>query len=255
MVYEKPFGTSPGASASSTGSCTGLRRVAGLPDRPLPRQGGHPGPAPAPVRQRAVRELLDRRPRRAVQIDVPETLDIDDRAEFYDATGAVLDMLVTHLFQVAAEVAMEPPRLAGRRPAVRPRGGDRRVPPAGPDRRGPRAVRGLPRPRASPPTRPPTPSSPPASGSTTTAGAGCRSCCAPARGWPTATRRSTWSSGPPKAPALDRRPQRPGLRPKGNGAIKIEMTVKKPGRNAPAESAPGSTWRTSPRGRCRRTPR
>jgi glucose-6-phosphate 1-dehydrogenase len=45
-----------------------------------------------------------------VQIDVPESLDIDDRAEFYDATGAALDMLVTHLFQVAAEVAMEPPR-------------------------------------------------------------------------------------------------------------------------------------------------
>ncbi len=49
-----------------------------------------------------------------VQIDVPETLDIADRAEFYDATGAALDMLVTHLFQVAAEVAMEPPlSLAG----------------------------------------------------------------------------------------------------------------------------------------------
>ncbi|MGD0704285.1 MAG: glucose-6-phosphate dehydrogenase, partial [Trebonia sp.] len=45
----------------------------------------------------------------SVQIDVPETLDITDRAQFYDATGAVLDMLVTHLFQVAAEVAMEPP--------------------------------------------------------------------------------------------------------------------------------------------------
>ena len=44
-----------------------------------------------------------------VQIDVPETLDIDDRAGFYDATGATLDMVVTHLFQVAAEVAMEPP--------------------------------------------------------------------------------------------------------------------------------------------------
>ncbi|MDJ0395960.1 glucose-6-phosphate dehydrogenase (NADP(+)) [Rhodococcus sp. G-MC3] len=44
-----------------------------------------------------------------VQIDVPEKLNIDDRAEFYDATGAVLDMLVTHLFQVAAEIAMEPP--------------------------------------------------------------------------------------------------------------------------------------------------
>ena len=46
---------------------------------------------------------------RAVQIDVPETLDIDDRAEFYDHTGAFLDMIVTHLFQLAAEVAMEPP--------------------------------------------------------------------------------------------------------------------------------------------------
>ncbi len=45
----------------------------------------------------------------AVQIDVPETLDVADRAAFYDQTGAVLDMLVTHLFQVAAEVAMEPP--------------------------------------------------------------------------------------------------------------------------------------------------
>ncbi|NKY11436.1 glucose-6-phosphate dehydrogenase [Cellulomonas hominis] len=44
-----------------------------------------------------------------VQVDVPETLDVTDRAEFYDATGAALDMLVTHLFQVAAEVAMEPP--------------------------------------------------------------------------------------------------------------------------------------------------
>jgi len=45
----------------------------------------------------------------SVQIDVPEKLGITDRAGFYDATGAVLDMLVTHLFQVAAEVAMEPP--------------------------------------------------------------------------------------------------------------------------------------------------
>jgi glucose-6-phosphate 1-dehydrogenase len=44
-----------------------------------------------------------------VQIDVPETLDVADRASFYDGTGAMLDMVVTHLFQVAAEVAMELP--------------------------------------------------------------------------------------------------------------------------------------------------
>ncbi len=45
-----------------------------------------------------------------VQIDVPETLDVANRAKFYDATGAFRDMIVTHLFQVAAEVAMEPPK-------------------------------------------------------------------------------------------------------------------------------------------------
>jgi len=44
-----------------------------------------------------------------IQIDVPETLDVSMRASFYDGTGAVLDMLVTHLFQLAAEVAMECP--------------------------------------------------------------------------------------------------------------------------------------------------
>ncbi len=55
----------------------------------------------------------DREHIESVQIDVPETLDISDRAEFYDATGAVLDMIVTHLFQVAAEVAMEPPATLG----------------------------------------------------------------------------------------------------------------------------------------------
>ncbi len=45
----------------------------------------------------------------SVQIDVPETLDVAMRADFYEHTGAILDMIVTHLFQLAAEVAMEPP--------------------------------------------------------------------------------------------------------------------------------------------------
>lgn len=48
-----------------------------------------------------------------VQIDVPETLGVAGRGKFYDATGAVLDMLVTHLLQVAAEVAMETPASNG----------------------------------------------------------------------------------------------------------------------------------------------
>jgi glucose-6-phosphate 1-dehydrogenase len=53
--------------------------------------------------------MWDHKQVESVQIDVPERLGITDRSVFYDATGAVLDMLVTHLFQVAAEVAMEPP--------------------------------------------------------------------------------------------------------------------------------------------------
>ena len=45
-----------------------------------------------------------------VQIDVPETLDVGMRASFYESTGAILDMLVTHLFQLGGEVSMRTPR-------------------------------------------------------------------------------------------------------------------------------------------------
>jgi glucose-6-phosphate 1-dehydrogenase len=44
-----------------------------------------------------------------VQIDVPETLALGKRAGFYEATGAYRDMVVTHLFQILAFMAMEPP--------------------------------------------------------------------------------------------------------------------------------------------------
>ena len=47
---------------------------------------------------------------KAVQIDIPETLDIDDRAEFLPTVPELCSTcIVTHLFQLAAEVAMEPP--------------------------------------------------------------------------------------------------------------------------------------------------
>ena len=50
-----------------------------------------------------------------VQIDVPETLSIGTRGSFYEATGAFRDMIVTHLMQILAVVAMEPP------PSLEPR--------------------------------------------------------------------------------------------------------------------------------------
>ncbi len=44
-----------------------------------------------------------------IQIDVPETLSVEGRAGFYEETGAYRDMVVTHLLQVLAFTAMEPP--------------------------------------------------------------------------------------------------------------------------------------------------
>src|SRR5690606_32201722 len=43
-----------------------------------------------------------------IQIDVPETIGVEGRTAFYEATGAYKDMVVTHLFQVLAFTAMEP---------------------------------------------------------------------------------------------------------------------------------------------------
>jgi glucose-6-phosphate 1-dehydrogenase len=44
-----------------------------------------------------------------IQIDVVETLSVNGRATFYEPTGAYRDMVVTHLLQVLAFTAMEPP--------------------------------------------------------------------------------------------------------------------------------------------------
>lgn len=44
-----------------------------------------------------------------IQIDVPEELGIGSRSGFYEKTGALRDMVVTHLFQLLSIVAMEPP--------------------------------------------------------------------------------------------------------------------------------------------------
>ena len=44
-----------------------------------------------------------------VQITVAETLDVGRRGSFYDATGALRDMVPNHLFQLLSLVGMEPP--------------------------------------------------------------------------------------------------------------------------------------------------
>ncbi len=110
VVYEKPYGTSP----------DGFRELDELVHSVLDEEQvfridhflGKEGTQDLHVLRFAnglFSSVWNREHVAQVQVDVPETLDVADRAEFYDATGATLDMLVTHLFQVAAEVAMEPP--------------------------------------------------------------------------------------------------------------------------------------------------
>ena len=109
VIMEKPFGTDlqsaitlndqvhetfrGGRSSVSTTSWARRRRRTSWPS----------------VRQRAVRAYLEPQFRDHIQIDIPEALGLDQRAAFYEPTGAYKDMVVTHLFQVLAFVAMEPP--------------------------------------------------------------------------------------------------------------------------------------------------
>jgi glucose-6-phosphate 1-dehydrogenase len=44
-----------------------------------------------------------------VQITVAESLTVESRGKFYDATGALRDMVPNHLFQLISLIAMEPP--------------------------------------------------------------------------------------------------------------------------------------------------
>ena len=44
-----------------------------------------------------------------VQITVAETLGVEHRGRFYDATGALRDMVPSHIFQLLSLIAMEPP--------------------------------------------------------------------------------------------------------------------------------------------------
>jgi len=114
VVYEKPFGTSPQSFRTLD------RVVHSVLDEQQVYRIDHFLGKEATQDLHLLRfanglfaAMWNRQHVESVQIDVPEKLGVTDRSVFYDATGAVLDMLVTHLFQVAAEVAMEPPASLG----------------------------------------------------------------------------------------------------------------------------------------------
>jgi glucose-6-phosphate 1-dehydrogenase len=129
-----------------------------------------------------------------VQITVAETVGLEKRADFYDQTGALRDMVQNHMLQLLALVAMEPPsdfeagavrdeKVKVLR-ALRPVGPGESV--TGQYRAG--AVQGAAGPglrrRARPRQRLPRRSSRSRRTSTTGAGRACRSTCAPASGCP-----------------------------------------------------------------------
>ncbi|MEZ0163286.1 glucose-6-phosphate dehydrogenase (NADP(+)) [Kineococcus sp. LSe6-4] len=110
VVYEKPYGTSPESFEELD------RLVLSVFDEQQVFRIDHFLGKEATQQlhvirfaNRMIEQLWSNEHVAQVQIDVPEVLGVDDRATFYDETGATLDMLVTHLLQVAAEVALEPP--------------------------------------------------------------------------------------------------------------------------------------------------
>src|SRR5208282_6527061 len=46
---------------------------------------------------------------RSIQITMAEAFGVDDRGAFYDATGALRDVVQNHMLQVLANLTMEPP--------------------------------------------------------------------------------------------------------------------------------------------------
>ena len=86
------------------------RRVAALPNRPLPREDGpRRDPLTCASRTRCSSPFGRRNYLESVQITMAEDFGVEDRGHFYDPVGALRDVVVNHLMQVVAASAMEIP--------------------------------------------------------------------------------------------------------------------------------------------------
>ena len=236
VIFEKPYGTSLESFEKLDALVKEvLARGAGLPHRPLPGQGGRADDLRAALRQPALRlgvEPLEHRagadrrargPRRRQPGDVLR----GDRRRPRHARHPPLPG-----GQPGGHGAADGPARPEQRPPG-PRGRAQVLPPARPDGgRRPRPVRRLPghrrRARRTPPR---TPSSPPGCGSTPSAGAACRSCCAPASGWPprSSASPSCCARRSARSPTSSRCRTPSRSTSPATGEVALGMTVKTPG--------------------------
>ena len=182
---------------------------------------------------------------------------MEGRGSFYESTGCLRDMISTHLCQLLGFVALEDPgafeegavrdakaavfqATAAAGPRARRLRPVRRLP-----RRG-RRRRGLRRSRRSWPSRPT---------STTTAGATCRSTCAPASGWRARDRVITLRFRASACDDVRRRARRPEPAQRPGAAsspttphIHVDMRAKRPG----PDMEPGGGRDAARRGRATR---
>ena len=110
LVFEKPFGT-------DTASAEALNR---LVDRLVPEEQVHRvdhflgtstvlNIAGVRFANRMIEPLLNTEHVESIDIVFDETLGLEGRAAYYDHAGELVDMIQSHLLQVMAVVAMEPP--------------------------------------------------------------------------------------------------------------------------------------------------
>lgn len=111
LVLEKPFGTDARSAAALNELVTSL-----VPEDHVHRVDHFLGMATVlnilglRFANRIIEPVLNAHHVASVQITADESLALEGRAGYYDSAGALVDMLQSHLLEVLALVAMEPPR-------------------------------------------------------------------------------------------------------------------------------------------------